>query len=74
VEIVECEEKLPREEDPQRLGDGEFELLISGAVASSIDDCEQALLRANYPALRDALSKHLAEVSKKRRAEPVPEK
>jgi hypothetical protein len=74
VEIVECEEEARPEARPQQLGDGEFELLISEAVASSIDDCEQALLQANYPALRDALSKHLAEVSKKRRAEPAPEK
>ena len=67
VEIAECEEDVAKEGCPQWLGDGEFELRVSGAVASSIDDCEEALLKTNYPALRDALSKHLAEVSKKRR-------
>jgi len=74
VEIVECEAKVQPEAGPQQLGDGEFELLISEAVASSIDDCEQALLQTNYPALRDALSKHLAEISKKRRAQQAQEK
>lgn len=66
VEIVECEGVAPDKSEPHRLGDGEFELLIDEAVAGSIDDCEQALLATNYPALRDALSKHLAEWSKKR--------
>ena len=74
VEIVECEEESTNNERPQRIGDGEFELLIDEEVAGSIDDCEQALLATNYPALRDALSKHLAEWSKKRQAEEALEK
>lgn len=74
VEIVECEEEASGEEQAVRLGDGEFEMLISEAVAGSIDDCEQALLATNYPAIRDALSKHLAEWSKKRASEAPPEK
>jgi hypothetical protein len=74
VEIVECEEKSNNNTQPQQVGDGEFELLIDDEVAGSIDDCEQALLATNYPALRDALSKHLAEWSKKRQAEEDPEK
>lgn len=69
VEIVECEGVGPDKAQPHRLGEGEFELLIDEAVAGSIDDCEQALLATNFPALRDALSKHLAEWSKKRPAE-----
>lgn len=32
----------------------------------NIDKCEQALLQTNYPALRDALSAHLTQVSKKK--------
>jgi hypothetical protein len=74
VEIVECEGVGPDEAKPERLGDGEFELLIDESIAGSIDDCEQALLLTNYPALRDALSKHLAEWSKKRLLEEAPEK
>ena len=67
VEIAECEEDVSKEERPQRRGDGEFELRVSSAVASNSGDCEKALLKTNYPALRDALGKYLAEVSKKRR-------
>lgn len=74
VEIEECEEKRLGGDQPLQLGDGEFELLISDAVAGSIDDCEQAVLATNYPAIRDALSKHLAEYSKKKLAEQAREK
>lgn len=75
VEIVECEEEnQPISGEPEQIGDGEFELLISEAVAGSIDDCEQALLQANYPALRAALSKHLAEFSKKKPTTKAPDK
>lgn len=63
IEIVECEE--PVFETPTRQNDGSFELNLSSAAAECIDDCEQFLLETNYPALRAALSEHLAEVSKK---------
>ncbi len=43
--------------------------MISGVSGQSIDACEQALLGVNYPALRDALSGHLSEVSKEAAAE-----
>jgi hypothetical protein len=66
VEIVECEEGAESLGELEQLGDGEFELLISPEQACSIDDCEQELLRANYPAVRDALEKHLATVSQKK--------
>ncbi|MFN2151450.1 MAG: hypothetical protein ACK2T5_07640 [Anaerolineales bacterium] len=45
---------------------GQFEMVINEAQALSIDDCEQALLRTNYPAIRAALAKHLSEMSKKK--------
>jgi len=66
VEIVECTE--PVQTSPEKIDDGTFELNISEAAACSIDDCEQALLQANYPAIRDALAQHLSEISKKKRA------
>ena len=43
--------------------DGHFRTVVSSASGQSIDACEQALLAVNYPALRDALSHHLSEVS-----------
>ena len=64
VEIVESEEALTESHIETR--DGQFELVISEAQALSIDDCEQALLRTNYPALRAALVSHLSELSKKK--------
>lgn len=64
VEIVESEQE-PTESHIET-GDGQFELVISEAQALSIDDCEQALLRTNYPAIRAALASHLSELSKKK--------
>lgn len=43
--------------------DGHFRTVVSQTSGQSIDACEQALLAVNYPALRDALSHHLSEVS-----------
>ena len=64
VEIVESEDALTESHIETRAG--QFELVISEAQALSIDDCEQALLRTNYPALRAALVSHLSELSKKK--------
>jgi hypothetical protein len=66
VEIVEGEEAPNSLGALEQLGDVEFELLISPEQACSIDDCEAELLRANYPAVRDALAKHLATISQKK--------
>ena len=44
--------------------DGSFRMVVSGASGQSIDQCEQALLATNYPAIREALSRHFSEVSK----------
>jgi hypothetical protein len=63
VEIVESEQEA--EVDLTQTEDGQFELVISEEQAISIDECEQALLRTNYPAIRAAIVKHLTELSKK---------
>jgi hypothetical protein len=63
VEIVESDQEA--EVDLIRTEDGQFELVISAEQAVSIDECEQALLRTNYPAIRAAIAKHLTELSKK---------
>ena len=64
VEIVESEQETG--EDPVQTDTGQFEWVISVWQAMSIDQCEQALLRTNYPALRAALAEHLTELSKKK--------
>jgi hypothetical protein len=67
VEIVECEEPEPVSGEIVRGADGAVELVMSGEQAVSIDDCEEAVWRANYPAIREAVARHLGEVSKKKR-------
>ena len=44
--------------------DGSFRIVIGRESGQSIDQCEHALLAVNYPAIREALSRHLSEVSK----------
>jgi hypothetical protein len=46
--------------------DGSYVMVIDESEASSIDRCEHALLITNYPALREAISTHMSELSKKR--------
>jgi hypothetical protein len=46
--------------------DGSFRIVIGRDCGQSIDQCEQALLALNYPVLREALSRHLSEVSKRK--------
>ena len=48
--------------------DGSFQIVIDRESGHSIDQCEQALLAVNYPAIRDALARHLSEVSKEKAA------
>ena len=50
------------------LTDGSFRLVIGGESGQSIDQCERALLAVNYPAIREALSRHLSEVSRQEAA------
>ena len=67
IKIVECQEKTQPE--PQQQQEGHFEFVISGEQGCNIDQCERALLQANSPALRDALSTHLTAISKKKAIE-----
>jgi len=46
--------------------DGSLSLVLSEADAMCIDACEQALLQTTYPMLRETLSSHLRELSKKK--------
>ena len=64
VKIEACEGAM--DVNPVEQAEGSFRLVISDETASSIDDCEQALLRTNYAAVRQALSAHLTALSKKK--------
>ena len=46
--------------------DGSFRIVIGRDCGQRIDPCEQALLALNYPVLREALSRHLSEVSRQK--------
>ncbi len=64
IKIKECEGSV--ETNPVEQADGSFRLVIPDEQASSIDDCEQALLRTNFVAVRQAISAHLSALSKKK--------
>ncbi|MBW1739470.1 MAG: hypothetical protein JRJ69_18610 [Deltaproteobacteria bacterium] len=65
VELVECTE-ANKKHDPSKQEDGSFTMTISEQDAVSIDNCEKAVLRTAYPTIREAISKHLSEISKKK--------
>ncbi len=63
IEIVESDDSV--NSGPVKNKDGNFRFNISESEAISIDKCEKALLWTNYEAIRDAISNHLTEMSKK---------
>lgn len=64
IKIEESDEGV--EGNPVEQADGSFRVVIPEATASSIDECEQALLRTNYAAVRQAMAAHLTALSKKK--------
>ena len=64
VELVECDDPLNQE--PTKNNDGSFSMTISEHDAISIDMCEKSVLQTAYPTIREAVSSHLSEVSKKK--------
>jgi hypothetical protein len=62
VDIRPSEQDVTQNATPS--ADGGFRLVMGGASGRSIDQCEQALLAVNDPAIREALSRHLSEVSR----------
>lgn len=67
VDLIECDDAKERGVTKEK--DGCFAMTINENDAISIDNCEKALLETAYPTIRDAISKHLSEVSKKKRSE-----
>ena len=64
VEIVECDDQNEKAAEEQN--NGSFTMTINEKDAISIDNSERALLSTAYPAIREALAKHLENVSKKK--------
>jgi len=71
VELTECNDK---EHGVIEEEGGCFAMTISEKDAISIDNCEKALLQTAYPTIRDAIAKHLSEVSKKRLSKKLNQK
>ena len=64
VEFVECDETENHEVNKN--DDGSFSMIISEQDAISIDMCERSVLQTAYPTIREAVSKHLSQMSKKK--------
>jgi hypothetical protein len=62
VDIRPTEQDVTPEATPSN--DSGFRIVINRESGQSIDQGEQALLAVNYPAIREALSRHLSEVSR----------
>jgi hypothetical protein len=64
VELVECDDC--EQGDLTKYPDGSFSITISEQDAISIDKVDRVVLQTAYPAMREAVSKHLTEMSKKK--------
>ncbi len=67
LDFVKCDG--PIDSDPIKHDNGAFSMTISEQDAISIDRCESAVLETAYPAIREAVSRHSAEMSKKKACE-----
>ena len=65
VEFVETEEEPSLDRCPQEQEDGAFSLVLPEADELNISALDRAALDVSFPALRKALSEHLAEAGKK---------
>ncbi len=69
VECVECDEV--ENHDLKKNNDGSFSMVIGEGDATSIDMCEKSVLQTAYPTIREAVSNHLSQVSKKKPKEKL---
>ena len=65
VEIVETELEPSSDRSPQEEADGSFRLILPEADELNISALDRAALAVSFPALREALSRHLTEAGKK---------
>jgi len=65
VELVQCDGA--KASGLEKEGEGHFSMTIDEKEAVSIDNCEKSVLLTAYPTIRDAISTHLSEISKKKR-------
>ena len=66
IKFSESEEAVTGSVINDRKDEGVFSLILDRQAEFDIDGLENALLRTSFPAMRDAISKHLEGASKKR--------
>ncbi len=64
VELVECDDAEAG--GVEKDGEGDFSMTIDEKDAISIDNVEKSVLLTAYPTIREAVSKHLSDISKKK--------
>lgn len=64
VNLIECDEEI--DDNPIELEDGSYQFTIDKDAGESIDGSEIAVLNTAYPAIREALARHLEAISKKK--------
>ena len=65
IEIVETEVEPSSDRCPHEQADGTFSLALPAADELNISALDRAALEVSFPALREALSRHLAQAGKK---------
>ena len=65
VTFTETDEAVSEENGVTRIDDGSFSVILDSKHEFDIDGLESAMLRANYPAIRGAISRQLEKTSKK---------
>ena len=65
INISETNACVKGDHSAEQMGDGYFRLILDDSSALDINALEKGLLKTNYPALRDALAKHLESEIKK---------
>lgn len=65
VEIIETEAEPASDRRPHEQTDGAFSLVLPEADELHISALDRAALEVSFPALREALSQHVAQAGKK---------
>ena len=66
VLFEDCEVEGETIGDATKEAEGSFSIQLPEVLEFDIDACEEALLKANYPTLRDALKAHVERILKKK--------
>jgi len=65
VEIIETEEEVSSDREPDRQGVGDFSVVLPESDELNLSALDRAALDVSYPALRDAVKSHVEEAIKK---------